>query len=610
MSKKKKRESSVHPDPEVRRHGFFDQHCRWILPGILALALILRIIAYFSLKNSIYFDFLLPDERLYHTWAEMIANGTYQPAGIYEFAPLPAYVLAFLYTVLSPKVEYFRMLNIVLGVAGCFSIYLIGREIGSRRIGLIACLVACLYEPFIFYNIVPLKTSISLVLFGFSAYFLVSVMNRPAWPRSFGLGVILGWLIYVRPNCAVLIPIMAMVLVWHYWKSRMAATRIISVCICFLIGIVLSASPFVVRNFRVSGRLALTTPQAGRNLYFANNPENKEPYYRPLSFASSEPAEQAVQFVIEASRRTDRKLSPQEASSFWAREVFRLAFKEPWMFTWRMLQKTFAFFNRFEAGDHYHIGFMSRFVPFFKLPFITLGMILPFAMAGMVFKTRRSEAFRALILIFFAYAATIIVFNINTRYRLPVMMILIPFAVIGLEQFFLWIKEKNIRGILKYMSIAILFFIIECLPIAGTEDMTAYYNAHALILNANGNETEAIIYWEKASMAERPYSAFSNLFLAGKYFDRGTDIRAFAHIDKIPDHSFAAAAKYALVGDIMAAKGKVKEAITAYEKSLQINSGQRRIRKELFRLYWKTDKQKALDEYKKLKYISSFYHNP
>lgn len=610
MDKRKTIKSAGHSGPETRQPDFFTQYGCWMLAGILVLALVLRIVAYLSLKNSIYFDFLLPDERLYHGWAEKIADGSYQSTRIYEFAPLPAYVLGFLYALLSPKIEYFRMLNIFLGVGVCFCVYLIAREIGSRRIGLAACLVACLYEPFIFYSIVPLKTSLSLFLFGFSACLLVRVMSRPAWPASFGLGVSMGWLIYVRPNSAVLIPLMVLILLWHHYKSRLSVLRLLTVCGCFFLGIVLAASPFVIDNYRASGRLALTTPQAGRNLYYANHPENKTPYYRPLPFASSEPTEQAVQFVIEASRRAGRKLSVGEASSFWTREVLRLAVEAPVRFCWRMIQKTLAFFNRFEPGDHYHIGFTGRFVRFFRLPFITLGMILPLAMAGMVFKTKSSALTRALAWMFFLYAATVIAFNINTRYRLPVLTLLIPFAVIGMAQLFVWIKQRNRPEILKYLSAAVLFLIIEWLPISGTGDMTAYYNTHALILDTRGNETEAMVYWEQSSMAQKPYSAYANLFLAGKYFDQGNQDKALSYIEKIPDNSFAVAAKYALVGDMMAARGNDKAAIAAYKKSLQINSGQRRIRRALFKLYWKTNRQKALDEYRELKTISSFYDSP
>ena len=49
------------------------------------------------------------------------------------------------------------------------------------------------------------------------------------------------------------------------------------------------------------------------------------------------------------------------------------------------------------------------------------------------------------------------------------------------------------------------------------------------------------------------------------------------------------------------------KAIRAYEKSLEINSGQVKVRQKLIKLFDKTDKNKAEHEKKMLEYIKSFY---
>ena len=79
------------------------------------------------------------------------------------------------------------------------------------------------------------------------------------------------------------------------------------------------------------------------------------------------------------------------------------------------------------------------------------------------------------------------------------------------------------------------------------------------------------------------------------------------YLNKIPDDSFAAASKYELSGDIMTYKNRIPEAISAYKKSLEINSGQRRVLAKLIRLYRSINPSKAVQEEERLKYISSFY---
>jgi len=53
--------------------------------------LALRVIALASMNGSLYGDFLLWDERIYHQWAQKIADGSYASKSVYEFSPLTAY---------------------------------------------------------------------------------------------------------------------------------------------------------------------------------------------------------------------------------------------------------------------------------------------------------------------------------------------------------------------------------------------------------------------------------------------------------------------------------------------------------------------------------------
>jgi len=55
-----------------------------------------------SLKGTIYFDYLMYDERLYHEWAKALAEGTFKSSSVYEMAPLPAYFMALIYRLYRP----------------------------------------------------------------------------------------------------------------------------------------------------------------------------------------------------------------------------------------------------------------------------------------------------------------------------------------------------------------------------------------------------------------------------------------------------------------------------------------------------------------------------
>lgn len=62
-------------------------------------------------------------------------------------------------------------------VLTCFLIYLIGKELVNRLTGWQHALSPAFTKPFIFYSIVPLKTSLAVVLFTLAVWLLISILN-------------------------------------------------------------------------------------------------------------------------------------------------------------------------------------------------------------------------------------------------------------------------------------------------------------------------------------------------------------------------------------------------------------------------------------------------
>jgi hypothetical protein len=369
----------------------------------------------------------------------------------------------------------------------------------------------------------------------------------------------------------------------------------------------IATAPFVIRNYVVAGKFAITTSQSGFNLYLGNNPANPDPYYRPVPFASSVPFEQGIHFTIEASRRTGKTMSATEASDYWTKETFRQALDAPRTFAWKVVQKMFVLVSHFEACDHYDIDFVSDFARFFKLPFFSFWFVFPLGMVAIAFRLFHDRKARALGLVLAVYATTLVIFFTNARYRIPLLSILIPYAALGGADLMETFRRHRFRRAGIFTAAVLVLAVVEFLPIRATDDRTAYYNTHAMILDSKGFENEAILYWWQSSKMNRPFSAFANLSLANKFFRRGLLPEGNGYLDRIPDNSFAAAPKYEIRGDILMRQQKTEEAVRAYERSLAINSGQRRILFMLIQIYQKMDPPKAAVLEARLKYISGFY---
>jgi 4-amino-4-deoxy-L-arabinose transferase-like glycosyltransferase len=628
IEEKEEKELHVKHQESVPLLSFIDRNVHYLLPAILLGALLVRILAFSHFAHSIYGDFLQVDERVYHKWAKSILAG--KLFIVHDFGPLPAYVMATIYRLFGINTDYVRMTNIILGIFTCLIMYCIGRDLANRTIGLIACLIAALYKPFIFFSITILKESLGLFLFSAVIYLFISLIkdldppavpimdqgDRP-WERGrpwirfsgkiFLLGITAGLLINVRQNCVVLLPVFPIVLVWMMLRRAGSSQKTALAALVFLVGLFLSLCPFLIRNYYATGEFR-ASPAGGFNLYLANNLGNPYPYYRPVPFAKSAPLEQGIQFIIEANRRAGKKLSPGEASTYWTREVIKIAREHPGALAWKLWQKTLALFNRGEAEDNFDLGFISRYIPFFRLPFFAYWFVFPLGMGCLILSVGTSKKAQALGIVFLIYALTLIAIFSSMRIRIPLLVILIPYSAMGVDMFAKTLRKKiPAAQTYRYLIVVALLVFIEFLPVIGADDLTAHYNMHALNLESKGFQREAIKYWQESSAMQRPYSAFANLSLATRYYQRGDYINGNVYLEKVPDDSFAAANKYSILGDILVKQAKIDQAIAAYEKSLQINSGQIKVIKKLISLYEGRNQQKAQNEKAYLIYIESFY---
>lgn len=574
-----------------------------ILLSLIFAAFFVRIAALLSLRGTVYYNYLLYDEHIFHAWAEKVANGTFKLTSVYEFAPLYPYIMAFVYKLFSVNILYIRILNILFGVAGCYLTYLIGKGVAGKRVGLLSCFVAVFYEPFVFYSIVPLKGAFSVFLFASMLCLFLLSLKKNSVLCVMSVGFVIGLMMNVRPQTLVLIPLIPCFMVFKKIKAKKPLSALILTMVLYFTGLVLAISPFGIVNYMVDGKFDLTTSQSGFNFYRAN----KLGPPVPVNFAVTDPSKQETQFRIEASRRSNKKLSQKEASDYWKSETFHIFKTHPFVTMKNLCKKTVIFFQRHQMTDHYHIGFVSRFMNILNFPFFTFTIIMPLGMAGLLLLVFRFPNVAELATIFAVYGSTMVIFFTRTRYRLPLMTILIPMAVMGLCQFVSAIKENRRKDCAVYIVSLLLFVIIGWFPVHRTNDLTAYFNGHALALSSQGKKEEAVSYWKQSSDMKGMYSDFANLSLAGHFMSHRKYEESKKYLDLISETSYAVAQKYLLYGEMSLLQGRLKQAASAYEKSLFFNSGQLFPQKRLFSIYSKIDNRKAIEAYNQLKYIHSFY---
>ncbi len=601
---------AVIPDKIIQRDSGkmkMDKNSIWLF-SILLLALALRIAALLSLKDSIYYNYLLYDENVYHTWAVKIARADYSSFIIHDFAPLYAWVMGGIYKLISPDFFYVRIFNIILGVITCYIIYLAGRELKDVPTGLVAAFMAGIYKPFIFFNITIHKTTLSVFLFAILVWLFIYLLKKDSLIKVVCAGLCTGLLINVRSNAIVIIPVIIFFILKRGYVQKSSVKQLSLIFLMFCIGNIAALAPFGIINYKMTKEISVM-PSGGFNLYIGNNTVNSEPYYRPLPFASSVPSLQATQFIIEASKRAGKKLDAGQASSFWTNKVIMTVSQAPGKFAVKTGRKILALLNRAEVADNHHLGFLSRHIKFFGLPLPGIWLIMPFGLATLIFFFSSSGTIKALGFLFLAYAFTLVIFFTNVRIRLPLITILIPMTAFGISAIYSWIKENRSSQIFRFICVALFFYVLASVPVKSANDITGHLNTHAMALRSHGQVEKALSVWEKSSETEGSYSGYANLTLAKYQAAKGNIAKAHYYLNKIDSASFMAAAKFDFLGDLFRKENSIYKAIEAFKKSLEINYGQRGVWKKLILLVNKTDKKQAHKYYQEYKFVDSFYQD-
>jgi 4-amino-4-deoxy-L-arabinose transferase-like glycosyltransferase len=573
--------------PEGSIHAFVESRWRILLAGVLVVAALVRVAILVELRRTPYWEFLLWDERTYHSWARHLLTG--DDRYVYSLSPLPAYLVAAVYRLFGADPLHFRIVNVVLGVALCAVLFAIGRRLGGIAVGLGSALVGALYQPFAFWSVTLLKEPLGLLLFATLVLLSLQELERHHPGRALLAGLVAGALVNVRQNAVVALAVLAAVLAVRVARAeRPRRAALAMLCLCA--GFAAAVTPFAVANRRGTG-VASPLPLGGFDLYRGNTLAGPTPYYNPVPFSSTHPDTQGIEFTIEASRREGRQLTLAEGSAYWTREVAREARRQPAAFGRKLLQKLLASLNAWEESDNHSLQLMSGFLPALRVSFFAFWLVMPLGLASLVVHARRDRRAAVLLAVVLAYGASMVLVFPNMRVRAPLLVILIPYMVAGLARYRAWLAGES--SVLAFAGLALALVALELVPVPGTRDLTAHYNTHAIALMSQGRSEEAVGYWRASSEAHGTYSAYADLALAGLARMDGDLEGAARWLDRIPGSSFAAADKHRELGAILASQGKREQAAAALERSLSINSADVGALETAIELYEAVDPKRA-----------------
>lgn len=536
--------------------------------AVAVLALAVRLIYLYSYSRTPWWDALIMDPGNHWDLARRLAAGNDPGPYPYFRAPLYIWVLALHVKVFGESLWAVRIFQALLGSASAAMTYVLARRLMPSPFALMAGIIMAVYWVPVYFDGELLITGLATFLFLLG---LLAVM-RAEWRGWLGwilAGSILGLSSLARPNILVFALAVAVILLSRAlrgrreWLVRSAA---------FSAGVILLVAPVFIRNLAVSGDPVLISSQGGINFWLGNH-EGADgrtvvvPVHRrdvPVSFIHSRADHPWVyedvwlSSAYVAEQETRSRMRDSEISSFWYGRAISWMRENPGRAAALLLRKTLFLFQAGEVSNNRDLDYHSRQIFFLGiLRRLGFGLIAPFALAGAIAALGRWRDWRWPLTFLICYSATVAAFFVTSRYRAPLMPVLICLAAF-------WIGELTgaVRGTkgrppglsLASLVVPLVFFaVIVNMPLPRWNDRPLRSAMQYNLGIAMAMEGE----WDAAESSLRS----------------ALDIKA-----NYPEAHF-------WLGKVMEGQGRIEAAAAEFERCVEQDPGFALAHFELYRLY-------------------------
>ena len=396
-----------------------------LLMGVAALLRVL-LLAELRWRDPLLFE-PLSDAAYYHRWALLAAGGgEFEPGRPYWLPPLYPWALALLYRITGGSIGVTLLLQAALGVAATGALVSLARRVAGRRAALAAGWLWTLYFPVAFFETRLLAVNLAVPLSLLALLALLSARGRllagsPARAPALAAGLLIGLGALARPNLMLAAPAAVLALAWGR-RSRAA----LAAGLLLLAGFAAAVAPAAAYNAR-TGEPAAVTANGGINFWFGNNPGARGTFHAPSSEWGAIDSQREVSLALAAGAlgREPETLGEREASAYWFRRGLDWMARHPGEAARLWALKLADTLSSTEYGIQYVPGAYraSFWTPWlFPLPF---GLLLGLAALGWPGRSRGRAVLVAWLLA--GLAASLLYFTYS-RFRLPLLPALMPFA--------------------------------------------------------------------------------------------------------------------------------------------------------------------------------------
>jgi 4-amino-4-deoxy-L-arabinose transferase-like glycosyltransferase len=411
-------------------------------------ALLIKVFHAWELNHSVLGAVLIGDELTHQAWTEDLKLGKFLDLAPFFRAPLYGFFVSGIQFFAVNALEAVRSVQFLLGVLSVLLIYGIGLQCFSPRVAFFSAFFSANYGLLTYFEgqllLEPLYIFLSLCgLYTLhKAYTLGQSKMISLSAACFGLACL------TRPNLLLFLPLALLVL--------LRKKNILKTCLFFLLPLVFLFTPVALVNTIQDGRFCFLSTQGGINFYVGNNADADGIIpcvpLSPSDISHTSPLKEIAwktdnlwqAMLLIPSAETGKHFSESEASRWWYGKTWESIFKNPLVFLERIFKKTLFLVGAIEPWNNTDPKYVcDNYFPCLRVlntvfNFFTLWILF---LPGIVRAWTRYPQSRFLMVYLLVMAVSVILFFVNSRFRLPMIPIMTCFAAVSLE--WIWDCWKN-----------------------------------------------------------------------------------------------------------------------------------------------------------------------
>ena len=378
------------------------------------------------------------DQHGFDRQAIAIASVNWAGGGdVFGKEPLYSYFLALIYRIFGYNHFASYMVQAFLTSIGVVLLYKISRRIFNSAAGYIAAFILAFYAISIYYDVLLLRESfitfVNILLF----YLLIESRRHNKGFFWFVSGIVLGFSVLLRHN--MLLPFIVCFILFSVKDIGNAVRNIL----IFIAGVFIVFLPIVVRNYIVSDHKMIGISTEVNAFWVGNtyNASGVDVVWSPEYHAMNNKSEGDIK-KIACLFFSEIKKRPKEYLKLYLRKI--------WMF-----------FNAYEApsNTNYYL-YKEEFPTILRWPLFNFRVICAFGITGFLLSLFMAEKPYLAYIFIIVLSGSVILFHIQSRFRLPAVPFFIIFSSYSSYYLFDKIKKKDILKSLAITGLVICLYIV------------------------------------------------------------------------------------------------------------------------------------------------------